>query len=112
MTSEGNKSRRKMFLSVLPGEMVELVLSEEGKVQEYYVEMLHQAKMKGNIYKGYIHNIDSSLQAAFINFGAEKNGFLQIDEVHPEYYQGSAQIPKGSRYPLIQDVLRPGQEIV
>ncbi len=112
MTSEGAKSRRKMFLSVLPGEMVELVLSEDGKVQEYYVEMLHQAKMKGNIYKAYIHNIDASLQAAFINFGAEKNGFLQIDEVHPEYYQGSAQIPKGSRYPLIQDVLKPGQEML
>ena len=112
MTSEGKTSRRKMFLSVLPGELVELVLSEEGKVQEYYVEMLHQAKMRGNIYKGYIHNIDSSLQAAFINFGAEKNGFLQIDEVHPEYYQGSSTIPKGGRYPLIQDVLKPGQEML
>ncbi|WP_029895331.1 Rne/Rng family ribonuclease [Desulfohalovibrio reitneri] len=108
----GKKARRKMFLSVLPGEMVELVITEEGRIQEYYVEMLHQAKTKGNIYKGYIHNVDSSLQAAFVNYGADKNGFLQIDEVHPEYYQGKAQIPNRSRFPLIQNVLKPGQELL
>ena len=106
------KQRRKMFTSVLPGEQVEVALAEEGSIQEYYVEMTHQAKTKGNIYKGYIHNIDHGLQAAFINYGAERNGFLQIDEVHPEYYQGAWKLKKGSRYPLIQNVLKPGQEIL
>ncbi|MBU1042661.1 MAG: Rne/Rng family ribonuclease [Proteobacteria bacterium] len=101
-----------MFIGVLPNELVEVVLTEDNLVQEYYVEMLHQAKTKGNIYKGYIHNIDSALQAAFINYGAERNGFLQIDEVHPEYYQGSYPLKKGARYPLIQKVLRPGQEVL
>jgi len=81
-------------------------------VQEYYVEMLHQVKAKGNIYKGYIHNIDSALQAAFVNYGAERNGFLQIDEVHPEYYQGSYPLKKGARYPLMQKVLKAGQEVL
>ena len=106
------KSKRKMFISVLPGEQVELALSEDGKLQEYYVELLHQAKTKGNIYKGYIHNIDAGLQAAFINYGAVKNGFLQIDEVHPEYFDGSPAPQKGSRYPAIQKVLKPGQELL
>ncbi|HWR03227.1 MAG TPA: Rne/Rng family ribonuclease [Humidesulfovibrio sp.] len=101
-----------MFIGVLPGELVEVVLTEDGAVQEYYVEMLHQAKTKGNIYKGYIHNIDSALQAAFINYGAERNGFLQIDEVHPEYYQGSYPLKKGQRFPLIQKVLKAGQEVL
>lgn len=106
------KRSKKMFIGVLPGELVEVVLTEGPAVQEYFVEMLHQAKTKGNIYKGYIHNIDAALQAAFINYGAERNGFLQIDEVHPEYYQGSYPLKKGARYPLIQKVLRPGQEIL
>jgi ribonuclease E len=106
------KRAKKMFIGVLPNELVEVVLTEESSVQEYYVEMLHQAKTKGNIYKGYIHNIDSALQAAFINYGAERNGFLQIDEVHPEYYLGSYPLKKGARYPLIQKVLRPGQEVM
>lgn len=106
------KHNKKMFIGVLPGELVEVVLTEESAVQEYFVEMLHQAKTKGNIYKGYIHNIDAALQAAFINYGAERNGFLQIDEVHPEYYQGSYPLKKGARYPLIQKVLKPGQEIL
>lgn len=106
------KKRQKMFISVLPGEQVEVVLAEEGQVSEYYVEMLHQQKTKGNIYKGYIHNIDNGLQAAFINYGAERNGFLQIDEVHPEYYSGSYSLKKGQRFPLMQQVLKPGQEIL
>jgi ribonuclease E len=106
------KKRQKMFISVLPGEQVEVVIAEEGKVNEYYVEMVHQAKTKGNIYKGYIHNIDNGLQAAFINYGAERNGFLQIDEVHPEYYVNDVTTKKGQRFPLMQKVLKPGQEVL
>jgi ribonuclease E len=106
------KRKRKMFISVLPGEQVEVVLTEEGVVQDYYVEMHHQEKTKGNIYKGFIHNIDPALQAAFINYGAERNGFLQIDEIHPEYYQGGFTLKKGQRYPAIQKVLKPGQELL
>jgi len=111
-TAADKKKRQKMFIGVLPGELVEVVLTDDGAVQEYYVEMLHQAKTRGNIYKGYIHNIDAALQAAFINYGAERNGFLQIDEVHPEYYQGAYPLKKGQRFPLMQKVLKPGQEVI
>ncbi|MFO8032660.1 MAG: Rne/Rng family ribonuclease [Desulfohalobiaceae bacterium] len=106
------KRRRKMFISVLPGEQIEVVLSKDGKVQEYYVEMLQQTKTKRNIYKGIVHNIDPALQAAFVNYGTEKNGFLQVDEVHPEYYQGQVKPAKNYKYPPLQKALRPGQEIL
>jgi ribonuclease E len=106
------KARRKMFVSVLPGEQVEVVITEEGQVQEYYVEMLHQAKTKGNIYKGVVHNIDPNLQAAFIGYGAARNGFLQIDEIHPEYYVSPHDGSRGRKYPLIQKILKPGQEVL
>ena len=110
--SQGKGSRRKMFVSVLPEEQVEVVLTEEGQVREYYVEMLHQAKTKGNIYKGIIHNIDPNLQAAFVSYGAVKNGFLQIDEVHPEYFNSPHDPSRNHKYPPIQKVLRPGQEVL
>ncbi len=108
----GKKRKRKMFLSVLPGEQIELVLALDGVIQEYYVEMLGQAKTKGNIYKGKIHNIDQALQAAFIDYGVGKNGFLQVDEVHPEYYQRDLKPAKGYKYPPLQRVLKPGQELL
>lgn len=103
---------RKMLVSVLPGDQVEVALLENGTVQEYYVEMTHQAKIRGNIYKGIINNVDANLQAAFVNFGAAKNGFLQIDEVHPEYYLHPHDPTKGHKHPPIQKVLKPGQEVL
>lgn len=105
-----DKLTRKMFISVLPGEQVEVAIVQDGVVVEYYVEMLHQSKTKGNIYKGKIHNIDQALQAAFINYGATKNGFLQVDEVHPEYYQSD--VTTRGKYPPLQKVLKPGQEVL
>jgi ribonuclease E len=106
------RRKRKMFVNVLAGEQVEVVISEEGQIHEYYIEMLHQAKIKGNIYKGVIHNVDPNLQAAFVSYGAAKNGFLQIDEVHPEYYLTAHEQGKGHKYPLIQKALKAGQEIL
>ncbi len=104
--------RQKMFISIEPGEQVEVAIAQEGIVHEYYLEMTHHVKIKGNIYKGIIHNIDTNLQAAFINYGAEKNGFLQIDEIHPEYFLTHHESAKGKKYPPIQKVLKPGQEIL
>lgn len=106
------KRQKKMFISVLPGEQVEVAITDEDKIQEYYVEMLHQAKTKGNIYKGVINNVDPNLQAAFVNYGAERNGFLQIDEVHSEYYLDDVKPTRGFKYPPIQKVLKAGQEVL
>ncbi len=102
----------KMFVSVQPDEQVEVVLTENGTVVEYFVEMAHHAKMRGNIYKATIHNVEPNLQAAFVNFGAEKNGFLQIDEVHPDYYVSSHVPTKNHRFPLVSKALKPGQELL
>ncbi|WP_297217848.1 Rne/Rng family ribonuclease [uncultured Desulfovibrio sp.] len=104
--------RQRMFISVLPGEQVEVALTEEGVLLEYYLDMLHQKKLKGNIYKGVIHNIDTNLQAAFVSYGAGKNGFLQIDEIHPEYWLTHHEPAKGKKYPPIQKVLKAGQEVL
>lgn len=106
-------TKRRMFISVIPGEQVEVGLAEDGVLLEYYLDMLHHSKLKGNIYKGVIHNIDTNLQAAFVDFGVGKNGFLQIDEVHPEYWQGLGEDSGDKKkLPPIQKVLKPGQELL
>lgn len=107
------QGEKRMFISVLPGEQVEVALDEKGVLLEYYLDMLHQRKIKGNIYKGIVHNIDTNLQAAFIDYGAEKNGFLQITEIHPEYWQSPREEQEGhNKYPPIQKVLKIGQEVL
>ena len=111
--SEAEKARgRKMLISVQPDAQVEVVLTHEGVVQEYYIEMVHQAKIRGNIYKGVINNVDTNLQAAFVSFGQTKNGFLQIDEIHPEYWLTHHDPVKGQKYPPIQKVVKVGQEVL
>jgi len=117
----GNKSKkgsivqaesvnRVLYVSSVPDEQVEVVITENGVVSEYFVEMAHQAKIRGNIYKGIINNVDTNLQAAFVNFGCGKNGFLQIDEVHQEYWL-THHVESG-KYPPIQKVLKVGQEVL
>ncbi|HJD97803.1 Rne/Rng family ribonuclease [Mailhella massiliensis] len=109
---EAARARRVLYVSVVPDEQVEVVITEDGQVTEYFVEMAHQVKIRGNIYKGIINNIDTNLQAAFVNFGNGKNGFLQIDEVHPEYYLVPHDATHGPKYPPIQKVLKVGQEVL
>lgn len=107
-----NKSKHIIYISVMPGEQTEVAIAVDNDMSEYYIELLHQRKTKGNIYKGIVNNLDTNLQAAFINYGAEKNGFLQIDELHPEYYRIPFTPTKTKKYPLIQQVLKPGDEIL
>lgn len=111
-STEKAAGKRRMLISVLPGEQVEVALTAEGQLLEYYLEMQHQRKIKGNIYKGVIHNIDANLQAAFVSYGAGKNGFLQIDEVHPEYWLAHHEPAKGKKFPPIQKTLKAGQEVL
>ncbi|MBR3881266.1 MAG: Rne/Rng family ribonuclease [Mailhella sp.] len=109
---EQSKAVRALYISSVPDEQVEVVITEDGLVTEYFVDMAHQVKIRGNIYKGIINNIDTNLQAAFVNFGNGKNGFLQIDEVHPEYYLVHHDSSRGPKYPPIQKVLKVGQEVL
>lgn len=105
-------TKKRMFISVLPGEQIEVGLDENGLLLEYYLDMLHQRKLKGNIYKGVVHNIDVNLQAAFVDYGGGKNGFLQIAEIHPEYWQANQEVGESRKFPPIQKALKLGQEVL
>jgi len=72
------------------------------------VETATRGKVVGNLYKGIITHIQASLQAAFVNYGAERNGFLPFSEIHPEYYDSETQDDRVK----IQDVIHQGQEVL
>ena len=73
------------------------LLSENG-LDDFEFESTSKKNLKGNIYLGKVSRIEASLQAAFIEIGAEKNGFLAFGEIHPNYFQ----IPVADREALIE----------
>jgi ribonuclease E len=81
----------------------------ERRLLDLDIENQARSKHKGNIYKGIVANVEDSLEAAFIEFGDEKQAFLALSEVRPALYPPEV---KGQRRPKISDVLKRGQEIV
>ncbi len=90
------------------------------KLEELYQERASSDLHVGNIYKGRVTNVEPSIQAAFIDFGLERNGFLHISDLHPMYFPGAdkeevervgMKTPRRDR-PPIQKCLRRGQDIL
>ena len=73
------------------------LLSENG-LEDFEFESTSKKNLKGNIYLGKVSRIEASLQAAFIDIGSDKNGFLAFGEIHPNYFQ----IPVADREALIE----------
>ena len=71
--------------------------------------MLHQRKIKGNIYKGVIHNIDTNLQAAFVSYGAGKNGFCRSTRSIPNT---GWPITRPAKEPKFPPSIKAGQEVL
>lgn len=92
----------------LEEEIIIGLVSHKNELLEYLIED-SQKSLVGNIYLGKIEWIEPSLQAAFVNFGEEKNGFLSIDDIHPSYHLLKSMNQKASK---IQNLIRKGQEII
>jgi len=101
---------RQMLINADEPEEYRLAIISGKKLEEFYLETTTRENTVGNIYKAVVENIQPSLQAAFVNLGAEKNGFLQLHEIHPDYYQQEP--PAEGKRARIQDVLRQGQELM
>jgi ribonuclease E len=90
-------------------EETRVALVESGVIMNLEIDTINQDDLKGNIYKGVVHRVNPSLQAAFVDFGIEKQGFLPVSEIHPNYYRpelrGQARVP-------IREILRDGQELM
>ena len=84
------------------------MLDDSGHLEEYYSDSSLRELSLGNIYKGVIQNIEPSLQAAFISYNGDRNGFLQIGDIHPEYFYEDA--PRGQVD--LKKALKKGQSVL
>src|SRR5882724_5419202 len=76
-----------MLINVLQPEECRIAILENGILEELYVERTSHESYVNNIYKGRIVNIEPSIQAAFVDFGVGRNGFLHVSDVEPAYYR-------------------------
>ena len=79
--------KKEMLINVLQPEESRIAIVEDGILEELYVERSSAENYVGNIYKGKIVNIEPSIQAAFVDFGVGRNGFLHISDVEYQYYK-------------------------
>ena len=104
---------RRMLINAIHEEECRIAIVEQNRLAELEIESHNSKKLKGNIYKAKISRIEPSLQAAFLDIGAERNGFLQINDVHPSFFLSEPKSYRNrSRKIPIQEVLEPGQELV
>jgi ribonuclease E len=79
--------RKEMLMNVLQPEESRIAIVEDGVLEELYVERNSLENYVGNIYKGRIVNLEPSIQAAFVDFGVGRNGFLHVSDVEYQYYK-------------------------
>jgi ribonuclease E len=109
---------REMLINNLLGQECRIAVVEDGHLQELYVERASNASRVGNIYKGKVTNVEPGIQAAFVDFGAGKNGFLHVSDVHPKYFPKEADAveavgrKRSQRHrPPLQKCFKRGQEV-
>jgi ribonuclease E len=85
--------KKEMLINVSQAEECRIALLEDGILEELYTERTSQNNWVGNIYKGKIVNIEPSIQAAFVDFGVGRNGFLHISDIEPEYFRQAGYDP-------------------
>src|SRR5262245_4927015 len=86
-----------MLINVLQPEECRIAILENGVLEELYVERTSHESYVNNIYKGRIVNIEPSIQAAFVDFGVGRNGFLHVSDVEPAYFRHLEQRRDGGR---------------
>lgn len=91
---------KRMLIDGTHPEELRVVISNGNRLDEYDVETSTKTQLKGNIYLAKITRVEPSLQAAFVDYGGNRHGFLAFSEIHPDYYQ----IPIEDREALKRDV--------
>lgn len=104
-------SNKRMLINAAELAENRIAVVTDGKLTEYYTQRQNGGFSAGNTYKGIVVGVERSLQAAFVDIGGAANGFLQAGDVSYEAAGKSRKNRHGSP-PLIQDLLRRGQEIL
>ena len=105
---------KKLLINAIDPEEYRVALIEDGLLEEFYIETTAKEQIRGNIYKGVVAHVEPAFQAAFIDYGGEKNGFLQADEIHSDYFQQAVESggSDGKHHLPIQKMVSRGQEIL
>jgi ribonuclease E len=97
----------KILINAVDPEECRIAMVKESQLVEFYIESASRVITQGNIYKGIVARIEPSLQAAFVDYGAARHGFLQKNEVHSDYFQDNL----APNRPIKQLITR-GQELL
>ena len=90
---------KKMLIDATHAEETRVVVVDGTKVEEFDFETINKRQLAGNIYLAKVTRVEPSLQAAFVDYGGNRHGFLAFAEIHPDYYQ----IPAADRQALIDE---------
>src|SRR4029077_6378825 len=96
----------KMLIDSTHPEETRVVVLRGHRVEEFDFESANRKRLRGNIYLAKVTRVEPSLQAAFIDYGGNRHGFLAFSEIHPDYYQ----IPVADRQALIAEEARQQRE--
>src|SRR4051794_41702456 len=97
-----NKMSKRMLIDASHPEETRVVVIDAHRVDEFDFEAASKRPLKGNIYLAKVTRVEPSLQAAFVEYGGNRQGFLAFSEIHPDYYQ----IPVADRLALLADQSR------
>jgi len=103
---------KRMLINATQPEELRVALVDGQKLYDFDIEVPSKEQKKSNIYKGIVTHVEPSLEAAFVNYGAEKHGFLPFKEISPLYRQTQDGTETEGRRPAIKDLIKEGQEIV
>ncbi|OQX10676.1 MAG: hypothetical protein BWK76_20305 [Desulfobulbaceae bacterium A2] len=116
---EGERGRLKLLINAEEPEECRVALVENGRLEAFHVATVADERTKNNIYKGRIVSVEANLQAAFVDIGTERNGFLPFGEIHPEYYREDLDdrcrqlVQRDQLRDLkIEEVVQRGQEVL
>ncbi|MFN4057257.1 MAG: Rne/Rng family ribonuclease [Roseinatronobacter sp.] len=90
---------QKMLIDATHAEETRVVVVDGNKVEEFDFETASRRQLAGNIYLAKVTRVEPSLQAAFVDYGGNRHGFLAFNEIHPDYYQ----IPAADRAALLEE---------
>jgi ribonuclease E len=99
---------KKMLINAVHTEQKRMAIVEDGKLVEFNIQMAVREPITGNIYKGIVMKVERGLQAAFVNYGGKKDGFLPLRDVSSNNYTET----NGGGHDGARQTLKPGQEIL
>ena len=100
--------KKEMLINAVHKEQKRMAVVDDGKLVEFNIQMGFKEPITGNIYKGIVLKVERGLQAAFVNYGGEKDGFLPLHDVSSEYFTGQ----NGKKGSHGRCSLKAGQEVL